>query len=71
MRLEKQSSTSLRRVRVSLCAYGSVGVLSLIFQVVIRLQQCSGTSSCTISIAKGIVWSTIWPAYWPVYLAGL
>jgi len=41
------------------------------FQSYVRLHQCSGAPACTVSLAKGAVWSAIWPASWPVYVAGL
>ena len=50
--------------------YAVAGLLTLVFQTYIRLDQCSGSRACAISIAKGVAWSTIWPAYWPVYAAG-
>jgi hypothetical protein len=51
--------------------YAGLGLLTLVFQTYIRLDQCSSSRACAINIAKGVVWSTIWPAYWPVYAAGL
>jgi hypothetical protein len=53
-----------------LAVYAVAALLTLGFQTYIRLDQCSGFRACTISIAKGVVWSTVWPAYWPVYAAG-
>jgi hypothetical protein len=53
-----------------LAVYATAALLTFGFQTYIRLDQCSGFRACTISIAKGVVWSTVWPAYWPVYVAG-
>jgi hypothetical protein len=50
--------------------YAGVGLLTLVFQTYIRLDQCAGYPACTISLAKGVVWSAVWPAYWLVYEAG-
>src|SRR5262249_43448939 len=50
--------------------YAGVGLLTLVFQTYVRLDGCSGYPACTISIAKGVVWSAVWPAYWIVYETG-
>jgi len=44
--------------------YTVVGVHALLFQAFIRLPLCAGFGACTISLAKGVVWSLIWPIYW-------
>jgi hypothetical protein len=51
--------------------YVGAAVVTLGFQTYVRLDHCSGYRSCTLSLAKGVVWSAIWPASWPVYVAGL
>jgi len=51
--------------------YAGAGLLTLGFQTYVRLDQCSGYTPCTISIAKGVAWSALWPASWPVYVVGL
>jgi len=51
--------------------YVGGGLVTLGFQTYVRLDQCSSTEECAISITKGAVWSIIWPASWPVYAAGL
>jgi hypothetical protein len=40
------------------------GLVTFAFQYPKRISRCSGTDSCPISLAKGVVWSAIWPAYW-------
>jgi hypothetical protein len=50
--------------------YAGAALLTLGFQSYVRLEQCSGYTACTVSLAKGIVWSIAWPASWPVYAAG-
>jgi hypothetical protein len=40
--------------------YAGAALLTLGFQSYVRLDQCSGTMPCTISLARGAVWSTIW-----------
>jgi hypothetical protein len=50
--------------------YAGAALLTLGFQTYVRLEQCSGYTACTASVAKGVVWSAIWPASWPVYAAG-
>ena len=51
-------------------AYAIIAVLTLIFQVMVRVQQCAQLGGCAISFAKGFAWSVIWPAAWVVYLKG-
>ena len=53
--------------KFALGAYGAVAVATLIFQIVIRLEQCVGLGACALSLAKAVVWSVIWPMYWPAY----
>jgi len=60
-----------RWVILLIAIYAGIGLLTLGFQTFLRLDQCSGSRACAISIAKGVVWSAVWPAYWPVYAAGL
>jgi hypothetical protein len=50
--------------------YVGAALVTLGFQTLVRLEQCSGVGPCATSLAKGIVWSAIWPASWPVYAAG-
>src|SRR5690349_2978187 len=61
---------SIPRWAILLGMYAGAALLTLGFQTYVRLDQCSGSRACAISIAKGVVWSTVWPAYWPVYAAG-
>jgi hypothetical protein len=48
-------------------AYVGAAVLTLIFQIYVRLPQCTG-ANCAVSVGKGLVWSVIWPVSWIVYL---
>ena len=57
--------------RTLLAIYFAIAVLTLIFQIYVRIPQCEGPSSCAISFGKGVVWSVIWPAGWLVYLRGM
>ena len=50
--------------------YVITAVLTFGFQVVIRLEACSGTVQCGISLAKAVPWSVLWPFYWVYYLNG-
>jgi hypothetical protein len=59
-----------RNTRSWLVAYGVIAAITFLFQIWIRLSQCEGAASCSLSLAKGVIWSGIWPAYWIVYLAG-
>lgn len=61
-------STTTRKV---IWAYVIVGVLTLIFEIYVRLPQCSGTSACAVSFGKGVIWSIVWPLGWIVYLKGM
>lgn len=56
-----------RILRKALWVYVALAVLTLIFQVYVRMPQCSGTE-CAASMGKAVVWSVIWPASWFVYL---
>ena len=60
-----------RNANLAVRAYAIVAVLTLIFQIIVRVQQCAGTGSCVISFAKGFAWSVIWPAAWVAYLKGV
>jgi hypothetical protein len=44
--------------------YGIFGFHSLLFQASIRLTQCVGFASCSVSLAKDAIWSLVWPVYW-------
>jgi hypothetical protein len=56
--------------RKLLWAYVAVGVLTLMFQIYVRLPQCDAISDCVTTMGKGVVWSAIWPVSWLVYLRG-
>jgi len=56
--------------KLALGVYGAATVATLLFQIVIRLEQCVGLGACALSLVKAAVWSVIWPVYWPAY-AGL
>lgn len=43
---------------------------ALVFQLVLRLAQCSSAGACAAAAAKALLWSLLWPAYWALY-AGL
>jgi len=67
----QQAEATARRV-MSLI-WGSYGVLAaatLVFQTVIRLQECTGLAACTVSLVKAVPWSVAWPFYWVFYLNG-
>ena len=48
--------------------YLAATIATLVFQVAVRSQQCTGVGNCALSYGKAIVWSVIWPASWVVYL---
>jgi hypothetical protein len=50
--------------------YVAGAVLTLLYQLVIRLEQCTGTVECSISIVKAFVWMAVWPFYWIFYING-
>jgi len=52
-------------------AYVLLGLLTLCFQVYVRLQECTGPTNCATSLGKGFVWSIVWPASWVAYGAGM
>ena len=48
--------------------YLAAAIATLVFQVAVHTQQCTGASNCALSYGKAVVWSVIWPASWAVYL---
>lgn len=52
-------------------AYAAIAVLTLVFQVYIRSQQCEGVAACGMSYAKAVAWAAVWPASWAVFLPGV
>jgi hypothetical protein len=41
------------------------GTLTMASQARYRFDHdCTDAAACTISMAKGLVWSVLWPAYW-------
>ena len=58
----------MRNTNLILRTYAVIAALTLIFQIIVRVQQCAHTGGCAISFAKGFAWSVIWPAAWGVYL---
>ena len=59
-----------KNANVILRVYAVIAALTLIFQIIVRVQQCAHTGGCAISVAKGFVWSVVWPAAWVAYLKG-
>jgi hypothetical protein len=57
--------------RKMLWGYVVIGVLTLIFELFIRMPVCMPSGDCANSLAKGIAFSIIWPAGWVVYLKGV
>jgi hypothetical protein len=51
--------------------YIAMAVLTFVFQIWVRSQQCVGLEACGLSYAKAAIWAVIWPTSWVVYLAGL
>lgn len=51
--------------------YVGLACLTLVFQIYIRLAECTGMEGCAVSFAKAAVWSVIWPASWYIYISGL
>ena len=51
--------------------YVAIGVLTLIFELYIRLPVCTATIDCASSLIKGLYLSVGWPLGWIVYLKGL
>src|SRR5690349_20832795 len=52
-------------------AYMGLAVLTLIVQVWIRLQHCSGMAGCALSVAKAPLWAAFWPLFWPIYFGAM
>jgi hypothetical protein len=51
--------------------YGTMALITFLFQIWVRSFQCSGFEGCGLSFVKAAVWAVIWPASWAVYLAGV
>jgi len=51
-------------------SYGVLALLTLLFQVFVRLQECDRITACAVSLAKSVVWAPMWPFYWIFYLNG-
>ena len=51
--------------------YSSLAILTLLFQIYVRSDECQGLAGCGASFSKAIAWAVIWPASWLVFLAGL
>jgi len=51
--------------------YIVLGLFTLIFQILIRLDECTGALGCGLSLAKAVVWSVVWPLSWLVYVWGM
>jgi hypothetical protein len=45
--------------KLFLWAYVGIGVLTLIFQIYVRFPVSVGAANCSLSFAKGIIWSVI------------
>lgn len=54
-----------------LAFYCGLALLTLVFQIYVRSQECERFAGCALSFAKATVWAAIWPASWIVYFAGL
>lgn len=50
--------------------YVAIGVLTLIFEIYLRLSICTETIACVSSLIKGLYLSIAWPMGWIVYLKG-
>jgi hypothetical protein len=48
--------------------YSTLAALTLIFQIYVRVPQCTDNAECAVSLGKGVVWSAIWLASSVVYL---
>jgi hypothetical protein len=59
-----------RVMSVVWASYAVMALVTLVFQIVIRLEECSGTKACAVSLAKAVLWSVAWPFYWVFYLNG-
>jgi hypothetical protein len=59
---------SMQTQKFLLGVYLAAAVATLVFQVGVRSQQCTGASNCALSYGKAAVWSVIWPASWVAYL---
>jgi hypothetical protein len=49
--------------------YAAAGLATFIFQIFLRIEQCTTFNACALTMAKALVWSAGWILYWPVYVA--
>jgi hypothetical protein len=49
-------------------SYLVVLLITLVFQIIIRLNECAGFASCATSLGKAVLWSMAWPFYWVFFL---
>ncbi len=57
----------IRRHPTIVTIYALFALHSLLFQAVVRLEQCVGWRECASSLAKDVAWSVVWPIYWLAY----
>ncbi len=57
----------VRTYPTAVTIYAVLALHSLLFQAVIRLEQCSSWGDCSLSLAKDALWSVVWPIYWLAY----
>lgn len=56
-----------KNVKLVVWFYIAVAAVTMLYQARVRLAQCNGVGPCSVSIAKGAVWSGAWPAYWTFF----
>jgi hypothetical protein len=67
---QRAEATAQRVMFIVWGSYAVLAVVTLVFQVVIRLQECSGVAGCAVSLGKALPWSVLWPFFWVFYLNG-
>lgn len=58
------SLSAIGRHPTLVAIYTVIGLHAFLFQAFIRLQYCTGSGECMVSLTKGFIWSLIWPVYW-------
>jgi hypothetical protein len=65
-----QAGLGRPRIATLLDVYILGVIITLVFQLHVRSQQCPFGELCVLSNLKAVVWAIVWPMSWLVYLAG-
>jgi hypothetical protein len=55
---------------IAAVTYAALAILTLFFQIDVRLPECRKFGACAGALAKSVGWSIVWPASWIAYHRG-